>query len=128
LFGTGFSLEPREVSLPSGKKVFVAAVGTLNFPDDTPALFVKYHTKLSISDLPALRKEADELWSIFKVDAEQAKMTKAIISANEVPEGLILQMRRGYNFVFQKVHGKWQPLRNRDQHPDKPKHLGSGVL
>ena len=37
-----------------------------------PALMLKYQTDLKISDLPALRKEVEEIWSVFKADRERA--------------------------------------------------------
>ena len=98
----------REVTLPSGKKVNVIAVGQINFANDGPALMLKYQTDLKISDLPALRKEVDEIWSVFKGDVEKANLTNAIISANEKPQGLIIKNAKGFNFVFKKVDGAWR--------------------
>jgi hypothetical protein len=64
---------------------------------------LKYQTDLKISDLPALRKEVEEIWSVFKADVERANLTNAIISANEVPQGLIIKNANGYNFVLKKL-------------------------
>jgi hypothetical protein len=111
----------REVALPSGKKVKVIAVGQLNFANDSPALMLKYQTDLKITDLPALRKEVEEIWSVFKADLEKANLTNAIISANEVPRGLIIKNANGYNFVFKKLDGTWQLLSDVDKRSDMPK-------
>jgi len=98
-----------EVALPSGKKVKVIAVGQINFSNDSPALMLKYRTDLKISDAAALRKEVEEIRTMFKTDVEQAKLTNAIISANEVPQGLIVKTANGFNFVYKKsADGKWQ--------------------
>jgi hypothetical protein len=64
---------------------------------------LKYQTDLKISDLPALRKEVEEIWSVFKADVERANLTNAIISANEVPQGLIIKNANGCNFVLKKL-------------------------
>jgi len=109
----------REVVLPSGKKVKVIAVGQLNFANDSPALMLKYQTDLKISDLPALRKEVDEIWSMFKVDVEKANLTNAILSANGVPRGLIFKTAEGFNFVFKKEDGTWRLMSDNEKPPDK---------
>lgn len=96
------------------------AVGKLSFTNDSPALMLKYQTDLKISDLPALRKEVDEIWSVFKTDVENANLTNAIISANEAPNGLIIQKARGYNFVFKKSNGRWELLDNSEKPSEKP--------
>ena len=113
----------REVTLPSGKKVKVIAVGQLNFSNDSPALMLKYQTDLRTSDLPALHKEVDEIWSMYKGDVEKANLTNAIISANEVPQGLIFKNANGYNFVFKKLDGAWRLVSDSEKPSDKAKKL-----
>lgn len=72
---------------------------------------LKYETDLNVSEAEALRKEADQVFSILKVDAENGKFTSAIVSANEKPSGLILKSSKGYNFVYEKrADGKWHCL------------------
>ena len=105
----------REVTLASGKRVKVLGVGQLNFANDSPALMLKYETGLKISDLPALRNEVEEIWPAFQIDVENAHMTNAIISANEVPQGLIFKTGSAYNFIFKKVDGTWRPATDADK-------------
>jgi|SRR5579871_6211667 len=81
---------------------------------------VKYQTDLKVSNLPALRKEVDEIWSAFKVDVENANLTNVIISASEVPQGLIVKTGNMYNFVFTKVDGKWRLLDKAEKSSPKP--------
>jgi len=105
----------KEVALPSGKKVRVIAVGRINFSNDSPALMLKYQTDLKVSDVVALRKEVDEIWTIFRKDVEQAGLTNAIISANEVPQGIIVKTAKAYNFVFTKSSdGTWHLAGDRE--------------
>jgi hypothetical protein len=77
---------------------------------------LKYETDFKISDVDALRKEADEIFGVLKVDAENGKFTSAIVSANEKPTGLILKSSKGYNFVYEKrTDGQWRCLENDKQ-------------
>jgi hypothetical protein len=77
---------------------------------------LKYETDLKISDVDALRKEADEIFGVLKVDAENGKFTSAIVSANEKPTGLILKSSKGYNFVYEKrADGQWRCLEDDKQ-------------
>ena len=72
---------------------------------------LKYETDLKISEVDALRKEADDIFGVLKVDAENGKFTSAIVSAKEKPTGLILKSSKGYNFVYEKrADGKWRCL------------------
>jgi hypothetical protein len=111
----------REVALPSGKRVKVIAVGRVNFANDSPALMLKYETNLKISDVPALRDEVNEIWSMFKGDVEKADLANAIISANEVPQGFIVKNANGYNFVFRKQNGRWRLMSDIEKPSDKAK-------
>jgi hypothetical protein len=88
----------------------------INFPKGPSALMLKYETNLKISDVDALRKEADEIFGVLKVDAENGKFTSAIVSANEKPTGLILKSSKGYNFVYEKrADGQWHCLEDDKQ-------------
>jgi hypothetical protein len=110
----------REVSLPSGKKVKVMAAGRINFSNDSPALMLKYQTDLKISDTAELRKEVEEIWAMFKADVEQAKLTNAIISANEVPHGLVIKTGNAFNFVYKKsTDGRWELVGGAEKPPGK---------
>jgi hypothetical protein len=58
--------------------------------------------------MPALEKEADEIWSAFRLDVEKANLTSGIILANEVPKGLIISTNNSYVFVYSKGQdGQW---------------------
>ena len=99
----------RSVKLPSGKEVKVLAEMKMFFSKGDPALMLKYETDLSVSDVPALRKEVQEIWDgFFQSEVDKAKLNFAIISALEVPKGTFIKQSAGYNFVFEKSpDGKW---------------------
>jgi hypothetical protein len=101
----------RSLKLPSGRVVRVLGTGRIDFPKGPPALMLKYETDLKISDIEALRKEADEIFAVVKVDAENGQFRSAVVSANEKPTGLILKNSKGYNFVYEKrADGQWHCL------------------
>jgi hypothetical protein len=101
--------QPRK--LASGKVVRVLEEGPINFPQGPPALMLKYETDLRVADVETLRKEADEVFGILKIDAAKGKFTSAIVSANEKPSGLIFKTSKGYNFVYEKrADGQWHCL------------------
>jgi hypothetical protein len=80
----------------------------MRFQSGETALILKYQTLLTVQDTAKLRAEALDIWTVFRVDAESARVTSAIVSANEVPSGFLVKTGRGYNFVFQKApDGSW---------------------
>src|SRR5947209_4441118 len=78
----------KEATLPSGKKIKILGVGRMYFTNGSPpALMLKYQTGLKITDMVALEKEVNEIWSVFKADVERAGLTAGMVSANEIPRG-----------------------------------------
>ena len=94
--------------LPSGKVLRVLGVSRLAYGDHKTALVLMYQTDLDVSELAALRKEVDQIWPIFKGDVERAKLTTAIISASEVPQGVVLKSGDSRHFMFRKINGEWR--------------------
>jgi hypothetical protein len=110
ILGVVFTAEAEETAfvLPSGKHLLVLGVGKIYFSESSPALMLKYQTEISIDDVPALTKEADEIWSVFVKDVENAQLTAGIVSANSKPTGTIFTQTKSYNFVYmRKSDGKW---------------------
>jgi len=99
-------------TLPSGRQIIVLGVGKILFTkDNQTALMLKYQTNLSLEDKPALQKEADEIWSSFRLDVDQAGLSTGIVSANEKPTGFIVTHSKGLNFVYTKsANGQWSRL------------------
>ena len=99
----------KSVSLPSGRQIRVIGVGRINFSHGAPALMLKYQTGLKVTDKAELRSEVDEIWPAFKNDVEQAHLSAAIISANEIPQGVVIKRGQSYNFVYEKsADGSWR--------------------
>ncbi len=101
----------KTVPLPSGKQIRVIGVGRINFSQGAPALMLKYQTDLKVTDKAALRSEVGEIWPVFKNDVEQTHLSAAIISANEVPQGVLIKSGQSYNFVFERsADGTWRSV------------------
>jgi hypothetical protein len=110
----------RDLFLPSGKLIRVLTVSRLRYKQGT-ALVLKYQTDLSVSDLHALRKEIDQIWPVFRGDVEKAKLTTAIISANETPQGVVLKSGAAHFFMFRKIDGTWQLVSDIERPADRSK-------
>ena len=88
--------------LPSGREIKVVSVTKMFFTKGDPALMLSYQTDLAIDDLDGLRREAEEIWPIFRVDVERAQVKGAIISARDAPTGLFIKKNRVHNFIIVK--------------------------
>jgi hypothetical protein len=103
---------PSIVRLPSGKEVKVLGIGKWFFTKSkVTALMLRYETKLNIDNVELLRQEAEEIWPIFRVNAEKSGLSTAIISANEIQKKNILGVSHysSYNFVISKTDfGPWK--------------------
>ena len=108
----------KEVKLPSGRVVKIITVGRMNFSKAGPALMLKYQTDLKVTDIEVLRKEVEEIWATFRVEAEQAKLRNAIVSANEKQRGTLAKTGNSYSFVFiQQQDGSWRSADNKPRPP-----------
>jgi hypothetical protein len=105
--------------LPSGKEIKVTGIAKMDFPNSDPALVLNYLTDISIDDKIALRKEVDEVWSVFQKDVENAKLKAGVIRATHVEGSGFVKSGQGYGFVFVKRDdGKWHCLDD-DEQPTK---------
>jgi hypothetical protein len=109
----------RDVFLPSGKVMRVLSVSRLNIAHQGTALVLTYQTDLSISNHSALRKEIDEIWPVFKGDVDKARLTTAIITAKETPQGVVLKSGGAYYFMFRKVDGEWRMVSDTERSADR---------
>jgi hypothetical protein len=97
--------------LPSGEEIKITGMGKMDFPNSDPALVMNYLTDISIDDKVALRKEVDEIWSVFQKDVENAKLKAGVIRATHVEGSGFVKSGQGYGFVFVKRDdGKWHCL------------------
>ncbi len=98
-------------TLPSGKQIKIVAITPMHFANGSDALILNCETDISIGDKTALRKQADEIWSKFRNNVEDAKMTNGVIRVTH-PEGSgLITHSKGYGFVFEKrADDQWHCL------------------
>jgi hypothetical protein len=103
----------KATTLPSGKKINITSIVPMHFSNGGNALLLNCETDISIDDSVALRKEADEIWGIFKINVENANLTNGIIRmVHPEGSGLITHIK-GYGFVFVKrADGEWHCLQD----------------
>ena len=100
-------------TLPSGKQIRVVSVIPVHFADGSDALVLNCETDISIDDKTALRKETDEVWSIFRKNVDDAKMTNGVIRLTHPEATGIITRSKGYGFVFEKrADGHWYCLQD----------------
>jgi hypothetical protein len=102
------TLAAQLLTLGSGKQVEILSAGPILFGDGKSALVLQYRTQLSMSDLAALRKEADEVWNHFVVDVEKAHYAQAAINAQGPEEGTLIKEGRLYSFLYEKQGESWR--------------------
>jgi len=111
LAGSTFAQES-SIRLKSGKEVRVVKVGPVYGQGMKKlAVELQYETELKVSDIATLRKEADQVWDVFRPDVEKANEKAAIVSAVEKRPPGVITKSEGYNFVFEKrPDGTWHCL------------------
>ncbi|HEY9788629.1 MAG TPA: tetratricopeptide repeat protein [Candidatus Obscuribacterales bacterium] len=95
-------------TLPSGRKIKLYFVGPLIFADGDQALLLSYQTECELGDKEALKKEVDEIWSYFKLDAGLAGFKHAVITAHEEPHGVGVQTAKVKNYLFERDNNRWK--------------------
>ena len=97
--------------LPSGKEIKITSMVKMDFPNSDPALVLNYLTDIPIDDKLALRKEIDEVWSVFQKDVEKAQLKAGVIRATHLEGSGLVKSGKGYGYVFVKRDdGQWHCL------------------
>lgn len=105
------SYKNQKLTLPSGKHITVEAVGKIHFRKSEPALMLQYSTTLDLNILDLLQSEIDEIWSLFRKQADESGLSTAIISVNSplIDKVFSISCRETRNFVFEKdQYGFWR--------------------
>jgi hypothetical protein len=96
-------------TLDNGKQVKVIGITKMYSTNGVNKwLILDYQTESPITDIDALKKEADEIWPYFKNDVEQAGMDEALIRANSAPTGTIIKESKSHGLAYKKAaDGTW---------------------
>ena len=99
----------RLTSLPSGKHVAILAIGpAVSGSGKTKAIMLRYHAQTPLSNREQLEMEADDLWDLFKIDADQSGLTTAVIAAEQAVSGAAGGGKQQVTFVLAKdAAGNW---------------------
>jgi hypothetical protein len=112
--GVLFSPSPPLHTLPSGKQIRVKFAGTVHFSGGPPAFVMECDTDIPMEKRAELRKEVDEIWEIFKNNAEAAHLTSAVIRMNHNEGTGIITRGNGFGFAYEKqADGKWQCMNDK---------------
>jgi hypothetical protein len=103
------------LTLGSGKSVEILGVGPLLSAQGESALMLRYRTLLPLKDVSTLRKEVDEIWERFVVDAERGHYQMAFITANEPTKGFIITWGNSFGFAFEKKDGSWRTHESKER-------------
>jgi len=93
--------------LPSGKEIKITGMVKMDFPNSDPALVLNYLTDIPIDNKVELRKEIDEVWSVFRVDVEKAKLNAGVIRATHMEGSGFVKSGKGYGYVFVRGDDGW---------------------
>jgi len=100
-------------TLPSGKQIKITGIGPMHFPDGTDAMILNCETDISIDDKPVLRKEVDEIWSLFRKKVEGAGLPNGVIRITHTEGSGLVTHSQGFGFVFEKrADGQWHCLQD----------------
>jgi len=110
LFTCSSNIEYKTQALPSGKEIKILSIGQMYFTNDDPALMLKYQTDIDIDSINLLRKEIEEIWPVFRINVDNAGLSKAIINASQVPKmKMFFYTNKSQNFLFtRKQNGTWE--------------------
>ncbi|HYM31441.1 MAG TPA: hypothetical protein VEU47_09095 [Candidatus Cybelea sp.] len=99
-----------QVTLKSGAIVELWSIRPFRSRQGWTALMLQYQTKTPFSDRVALRREADEIWERFVIDAIRSGQRVAIISANEFrPASNASSVRTpSFDFIYRLDQGSWR--------------------
>ena len=106
----GFNVgKNKEMTLPSGNEIIINAVGKIYYRQSEPGIMLQYSTNLDIENTELLQSEVNEIWSLFKKEADKSGLDSVVISANSPPTGkFFIGRQQTRNFVFIKdENGIW---------------------
>lgn len=99
------------MTLPGGKEIEVRQTIPIVVGDGTRVLMMTYITSTPVSEVEALKKEAEVIWPWYKDIVESRGFEAAgIQAANVVEESFMYNETQNYTLVYQKKNGAWERL------------------
>ncbi|MCO6511775.1 MAG: hypothetical protein J5I65_13375 [Aridibacter famidurans] len=86
---------------------------------------INYETAIPVEDTEELRKEADEIWNVFRGEVEREGYVAAMLRpANSTTDSEGTVTRRNFGFVFvKKKDGEWVNTADIKEHLDYERDL-----
>jgi hypothetical protein len=95
-------------TLPSGKQVTVESEAKIHI-EGYSEVRIHYDTKLPIMNKKLLRKEVEEVWSLFQKDVDDAEIERGQVKVTDYWLGGLVHEDKLYFFHYNKQDGKWEP-------------------
>lgn len=103
-----------DVKLPSGRVLKNVTIGPMvsTQPTFPKTLVFKYETAADFKSQKAVAAEVEEIWKIFRLDADKGGNLCAVIMVVGPATGLppLISSSEQRNFVFEKKDGAWKML------------------
>lgn len=110
-------------TLPSGKVIKLMRVNKWIEAGEENSLVLEYETDIDLDSKDELKTEAEHIWNYFKINVEEAGLTKARILAYSPKKGKFITKSSGYGFLITKqFDGSWQ---FREENEAEPKNIES---
>lgn len=97
-------------TLKSGDKIELISIQTQAFEEGPAALVMQYETEIKIDEIERLRKQADEVWSVFVEDVEAEGLSAAALRPTNSSGKVNDQIQRdSFGFVYiRQADGSWR--------------------
>lgn len=98
-------------ALPADKKVHLISFAPGRYQRGTDALVINCETDLSIEDRPGLRQEANEVWKIYRSNAERFRLKYGVVRLLHIEVTGSVTQSQSLVFTFaRRGDGWWQRL------------------
>lgn len=99
-----------ELALPSGRSVRMLGVSGMRY-QAMAAVVVRYETSVPISDLTAVRREADEVWARVRNDVEAMGSKAVVLQATGSVAGWVFTTASSRSFAWRRGDDGWEVVR-----------------
>ena len=115
-----FNTQNKKLTLPSGRQIVAGTIGKIYYRKSEPGIALKYYTYLDIEDLDSLQNEINEIWSLFKPQADESGLNSAIIIVNSPPPTgtFFIGVQKTRKFAFIKTEAGWQAVNSKSNNAE----------
>ena len=120
----------QKITLPSGKEITIQAIGKIYYRASEPGIMLQYFTNLDIENIDLLRSEVNEIWSMFRKQADESGLDSVVISANSLlSKKFFVSESKTRNFAFIKnENGSWRSVNSQTSELEEGFPVKFGVI